>query len=483
MMTRIGWPARAERRRSLARAGSAALALLTLVPGVRAQDPRTLGELSSSFEELASRVSPSVVQIFASGLSIRRSAQASGSEGVVSRQSASGSGVIVDSTGYIVTNAHVVAGATRVEVSLPGRVPASGESILEGRGALVRARVVGVDPESDLAVLKIDGLDGQSLPAVPFGDSDGLEQGELVFAFGSPLGLQNSVSMGVVSAVARQLEPESSMIYVQTDAAVNPGNSGGPLVNTSGELVGINTLIFSRSGGSDGLSFAAPSNIVRNVFTQIRDEGRVRRGMIGARAQTITPRLAAGLRLPRPWGVILSDVTPGSPAAVAGLRVGDVILRLDGKLMENGRQFDVNVYRYRPGSRVTLEIYRGDEAMTFQVDVMERPEFPDPLAAALASGRNLVEELGVFAVDLGPVFQYLPGPRSRRGVVVAALLDRLGAVNAFETGDVIYSVNRQPIGNVAELRLLLSQLGDQSTAVFHVQRDGELMFVPVDVDW
>ncbi|MDH3734123.1 MAG: trypsin-like peptidase domain-containing protein [Gemmatimonadota bacterium] len=456
------------------------LVLVLASPGVAQERPPTLGDLTDSIEDLATAVRPSVVQIFASGLSIRRSAQATGQEGVVSRQSASGSGVIVDPAGYIVTNAHVVAGATRVEVSLPERVPAAGESIVEGRGALALADVIGLDAESDLAVLKIDEAD---LPFLPFGDSDLLQQGELVFAFGSPLGLRNSMSMGVVSSVARQLEPESSMIYVQTDAAVNPGNSGGPLVNARGELVGINTLIFSRSGGSDGLSFAAPSNIVRTVYTQIKDEGRVRRGTIGARSQTITPRLAAGLMLPRPWGVILSDVSPGSPAAVAGLRVGDVVLRLDGKLMENGRQFDVNLYRYRPGSRVTLEVYRDGSSTTFQVDVAERPEFADPLAAALASGRNLVEELGIFAVDLGRVFQHMPGPRSRRGVVVAALLDRLGSEVTFETGDVIYSVNRRSVGNVAELRLILSQLRDSGIVVFHLQRDGELIFVPVEVVW
>lgn len=448
---------------------------------VQAQDPTSaLGDLSSSFEQLAAKISPAVVQIFASGLSIERSVQATGQEGVVSQQSASGSGVIVDEQGHIITNAHVVAGATRVEVSMSERVPAAGESILSGRGPLLAAEIIGVDTESDLAILRID---VEGVPFVPFGDSDELEQGQLVFAFGSPLGLQNSVSMGVVSSVARQLEPEGSMVYVQTDAAVNPGNSGGPLVNTRGELVGINTLIYSRSGGSDGLSFAAPSNIVENVFMQIRDDGRVRRGAIGVRAQTITPRLADGLGLPRPWGVILSDVTPGAPAATAGLLIGDVVLRLDGKLMENGRQFDVNLYRYRPGTRVTLEIYRGGESLTVQVLVAERPEFADPLAAALASGRNLVRELGIFAVDLGKVIQFMPGPRARRGVVVAALLDQLGAAHAFETSDVIYSINGQPIGNVAELRLLLAQTKRPGTVVFHVQRDGELVFVPVDANW
>ena len=440
-----------------------------------------LSSLSDSFEGLASRVSPAVVQIFASGLSIQRSQQPTGrQEGVVAQQSATGSGVIVDATGHIVTNAHVVAGATRVQVSLPERVPTTGESILVGRGPLIDAEVVGIDAESDLAVLKIEATD---LPYLPFGDSDRLQQGQLVFAFGSPLGLQNSMSMGVVSSVARQLEPEGSMIYLQTDAAVNPGNSGGPLVNTAGELVGINTLIFSRSGGSDGLSFAAPSNIVQNVFMQIRDGGRVRRGAIGARAQTITPRLAAGLGLSRPWGVILSDVPAGTPAAAAGLMIGDVILRLDGKLMENGRQFDVNLYRYTPGSRVTLEILRGGEALTVQVQVAERPEFDDPLAQALASGRNLVRELGIFAVDLAGVFQYLPGPRSRRGVVVAALLEAFDGQSVFETSDVIYSINGVPVGNVAELRLMLARYEPPGPIVFHVQRGGELLFVAVDVTW
>ena len=181
-----------------------------------------------------------------------------------------------------------------------------------------------IDDETDLAVLKID---EKGLPPLPLADSDTVRPGQIVLAFGSPLGLDSSVTMGVVSAVARQLEQDDPMIYIQTDASINPGNSGGPLVDADGRVVGINTLILTQSGGNEGLGFAAPSNIVRNVFEQVRDYGRVRRGEIGVRAQTITPALAEGLRLSRDWGVVLGDVYPDGPAAKAGLEVGDIVTR------------------------------------------------------------------------------------------------------------------------------------------------------------
>ena len=184
---------------------------------------------------------------------------------LVTTQRASGSGVIVDRDGYIVTNAHVVRGAQRLRVEVP--LPTIGQSILARRSRTVSGQIVGIDLETDLAVIKIDERD---LPALAFGDSDELKAGQVVLALGSPLGLHNSVSLGVISAVARQLEPESPMIYVQTDASINPGSSGGPLVDVSGRLVGINTLIVSRAGGNEGLGFAAPSNIVRTVYEQIR---------------------------------------------------------------------------------------------------------------------------------------------------------------------------------------------------------------------
>ena len=220
-----------------------------------------------------------------------------------------------------------------MELSLAATGGASGGSILRRRGRVVGAQIVAVDHETDVAVLKVD---MKGLPVLPFGDSEGLRPGQIVLAFGSPLGLESSVTLGVVSAVARQLTPDDPMIYIQTDAPINPGNSGGALVDTEGRLVGISTLIYSQSGGNEGIGFAAPSNIVRNVFMQIRKTGRVRRGEIGIHAQTITPLMAEALSLTSDAGVVVSDVVPGGPAARAGLQAGDLVLALDGKRMENG---------------------------------------------------------------------------------------------------------------------------------------------------
>src|SRR3954451_3428698 len=326
-----------------------------------------LADLSRSLQELSAKVSPTVVQIFVTGYAApdEENRVATGEPQL---ERSSGSGVIVDPEGFIVTNAHVVENATQVEVELPFEATggAPGRSILKRRGRMAGARVVAVDQETDIAVVKVD---ARGLPTLPFGDSDSLRPGELVLAFGSPLGLDSSVTMGVVSAVARQLTPEDPMIYIQTDAPINPGNSGGALVDTDGRLVGINTLIYSQSGGSEGIGFAAPSNIVRNVFSQIRTYGRVRRGEIGVYPQTVTPLMAEALKLSPEAGVILADVTPRGPAERAGLRPGDVVLALDGKRMENGRQFRVNLYTRAIGDQVAIEVQRGERKLTVRVGV------------------------------------------------------------------------------------------------------------------
>src|SRR5262245_35354978 len=298
-----------------------------------------LGELPQALEELAAKVSPCVVQIFVTGYAPPEEQQERAT-GEPTVEQSSASGVVVDPDGLIVTNAHVVENATRLEVELSFAATGGdpGRSTVKRRGRVVAAAVVAIDKETDLAVVKVE---AHGLPALPFGDSDLLRPGQIVLAFGSPLGLDSSVTLGVVSAVARQLEPEDPMIYIQTDAPINPGNSGGALVDTDGRLVGINTLIYTQSGGSEGIGFAAPSNIVRNVFTQIRATGRVKRGDIGVSAQTVTPLLADALGLSSDAGVVVADVVEGSPAARAGVEPGDVLVSLDGKRMENGRQFRI----------------------------------------------------------------------------------------------------------------------------------------------
>ncbi len=227
-------------------------------------------------------------------------------------------------------------------------------SILKPEGQLLDAKLVGYDRQSDVAVLKIDAHD---LPHLWFGDSQELRQGQIVMAFGNPLGLEGSVSMGIVSSVARQIKPEDPMIYIQTDAPINPGNSGGPLIDADGRVVGINTFILSQSGGSEGIGFAIPSNIVKTVYAQIRKEGHVHRGEIGISAQTITPALAKGLSLPRDWGVLVADVEPDGPAESAGVKVGDMILSVNGKPMENARQLQVDVYQRAMGDKLHLDSF------------------------------------------------------------------------------------------------------------------------------
>ncbi|MEE8349241.1 MAG: trypsin-like peptidase domain-containing protein [Acidobacteriota bacterium] len=456
-----------------------------LVPGpVSAQSPAAtetpLSQLSESFETLAQQVGPAVVQIFATGY---RSDLLTADSSLLSKNRSSGSGVILDSQGYIVTNAHVVTGAQTIQVllsRLPEGTP-TGTSILRPRGEILDAEIVGLDPESDLAVLKIP---GRELPFVELGDSDQLKQGQLVMAFGNPFGLENSVTLGVVSAVGRQLQPEDPMVYIQTDAPINPGNSGGPLIDARGNLVGINTFIFSQSGGSDGIGFAVPSNIVRNVFTQIRDSGRVARGEIGVHAQTISTTLAAGLGLPRPWGVILGDVYPGRPAALSGLKVGDVVLTLDGKAMENGRQFDVNLYRRPIGETVTLEIQRDSRELTFRVRVVEQTNDQGRFAGMVTPEKNLIPELGILGIDIdSEVALLLPSPRKLGGVLVALRSPSSPYWGeGFLPGDVIYSINAKEIKNLANLRVQLAELKSGDPVAFQVQRGNALTFIALDLE-
>jgi serine protease Do len=314
------------------------------------------------------------------------------------------------------------------------------------------------------------------------GDSDSLAPGQVVLAFGSPFGLASSVTMGVISAVGRQFRDEDRMVYIQTDTPINPGNSGGPLVSADGLVVGINTLIFTQSGGSEGIGFAAPANIVRFIYDQLRTEGRVRRSEIGVFAQTITPPLAAGLRLSRQWGVVLGDVYPGSPAEKAGLRINDVILSVDGKPMENARQFDVNLYGRKPGGAVSLEVGRSLQRMTIRVPVVERRDQSDVFRDLVTPDKNLISRVGVLGLDLTPeLARMIPGVRSEHGVVVAGVASDAGPAGPMP-GDVIYGVNGDSVRTLGDLRSRLERIAPDSSAVLQVGRQGQLRFLTVTVE-
>jgi len=458
----------------------AAITAVVLLPATAVHGGTRLTALSDATEDLVARVQPGVVQVLATGYGPgapgRLASVSTGS--LLTTQRSTGSGVIIDSGGYIVTNAHVIGGAQKVHVVLPRKkkVKKKSGSIVRPRGQQVEAQVVGLDRETDLALLKVDDED---LPTVPLGDSDGLRTGELVLAIGSPMGLGGSVSMGVVSALGRQRGPEDPMVYIQTDAPINPGHSGGALVDTDGELVGINTFILSHSGGSEGIGFAAPSNIVKAVTEQLKKNGRVRRGNIGAFAQTITPLLAEALDLARDRGVVLGDVEPGGPAEAAGLQVGDIVLNLAGKPMENGRQFEVNVYQYAPGEILEIEIERDGKTSTEYVAVREREGEPERIAEMVRPDKNLVPGLGILGIEIdSEVVKHLPPLRIPRGVAVAG---RAADGPLFEMpllpGDVIVSVNDTDIVTLEQLREEVEQLPGGEAAVLQVQRGPGLVFV------
>ena len=430
-----------------------------------------LRALDAQLDALSRRVAPSVVQVVASGYTSTPSM-------LLVRGQATGSGVIVDPEGWIVTNAHVVESARSVRVDLVQ--PSGGGSILRPRSRRLTARVVGVDRETDVALLKIE---ERGLPALELGDSEALRQGQLVMAFGSPLGLENSASLGVVSAVARQLRPDDPMIYVQTDASINPGNSGGPLVDAEGRMIGLNTLILSQSGGAEGIGLAAPSHIVRSVYQQLRQSGRVRRGVIGVRAQTITSALAAGLGLVLDRGVVLSDVTPAGPAEAAGLRPGDILLALDGKSMENARQFDVNLYRRVPGDRAKLTLRRGSETFDLTVSVVARPEDADRFVSLVTPEKNLIPRLEVLALELDDELRRAAGPfRGREGVLVAARAGGSDEADGLRPGDVVYAVNGVSVLGLAELRSAVGRPAPGQPIVLHVERAAQLIYVVLEAE-
>jgi serine protease Do len=377
-------------------------------------------------------------------------------------QNSLGSGVLVDPTGLIVTNDHVIKDAQEIRVVLSDRRE-------------FEANVILADARADLAVLKID-PHGASLPTIQLGDSDKLEVGDLVLAIGNPFGVGQTVTSGIVSALARSVGVSDFRSFIQTDAPINPGNSGGALVDLDGHLVGINTAIFSRSGGSVGLGFAIPSSMVRVVLAAARNGGKIMRPWLGASGQAVTPEIADGLKLARPAGVLVTDVAPESPAAEAGLKVGDVILALAGHEIDDpeGLKFRVNILPL--GRAVPLEYRRGEEDRDAKVTLATAPEIP-PRDTQTLEGRFPLA--GASVSNLNPAYDDELGFQpTQRGVVVSeveqrSLAQRLG----LQPGDIIANLDREPIETVSQLEELL----DKSTTpwVLAVDRKGKLITVTV----
>ena len=443
------------------------------------RDLDVLHQFNGAVRKLVSQIEPSVVQVLATGYGPVESS--TGNTAVVGMQQKIGSGVIIDPNGYIVTNAHVIGGAQHVRVLVP--TVASNESTDEPiitRSRSVDARVVGSDEDIDLAVLKIEAT---GLPALRLGDYNKVRQGDFVFAFGSPEGLQDSVTMGVVSTPARQLDPDSSMVYVQSDAATNPGNSGGPLVNVDGELIGINTFILSQSGGNEGLGFAIPSAIVAFAYPQLSKYGHLHRGETGIGVQAITPELAAALKLSNDSGVIVSDVMPGSPADSAGLKVQDIVKSIDGYPVDNLPAVGTRLFMRSGGDQIKLSVLRGANKLSFTVPVVELPTDLDSLATVVQSNQSPVSQLGVIVVDIDPaVAKKLPMLRMDSGVLVAARAINSNVDVALEAGDVIHAMNGASVKTGEELRAALNRTSANTPVVLQIERSGKLMFVAFKLD-
>ncbi|HEY3897065.1 MAG TPA: DegQ family serine endoprotease [Chthoniobacter sp.] len=359
------------------------------------------------------------------------------------KQFSLGSGVIVSADGHILTNNHVVAGADEIKVGL----------LKDDRE--FTAKLIGTDAQTDIAVLKIDAKD---LSAITFADSDKIEVGDVVLAIGNPFGVGQTVTMGIISATRRGgMGIEDYEDFIQTDAAINPGNSGGALVDTEGRLVGLNTAILSRSGGNQGVGFAVPVNLARNIMEQIVNTGHVVRGYLGVSIQNLTGDLRKEFNAPGKGGVLVGGVADQSPAAAAGLKSGDVITELSGKPVEDSRTLRLTVAQTAPGSKVSMKIIRDGKEQTVEVTLQEAPK--KALAAAPAQpGSNSQEETagrlfpGVVIVTLDDSLRQRVGaPASVSGVVVAELnTDSNAAAAGLLQGDVIQEINHKPITSAEE---------------------------------
>ena len=436
--------------------------------------PSSMGQVQLTFAPVVKRVAPAVVNVYARSVAQVQVnplfsdpffSQFFGATPEMRQrvQQSLGSGVIVRADGLIITNNHVVEGGTDIVVALSDKREFT-------------AKVLQADPRTDLAVLKID-TKGERLPVVPFADSDQVQVGDLVLAIGDPFNVGQTVTMGIVSALARtQVSASDYQFFIQTDAAINPGNSGGALVTIDGKLAGINTAIYSRTGGSIGIGFAIPANLARRVVEGVEGGQGVRLSWVGANGQSVDSAIATSLGLPKPGGVLIKDIYPSGPLANAGIKSGDVVATVDGAAVDDMQSLNYRIATHRPGDVVKVHVESGKAARDVNVTLALPPESPLREAQTI-SGRNPLG--GAKVENLSPAAAVdLQMDLLAKGVVVTAVADRsFAAGQGFQPGDIIRSVNGTNIAKVGDLTKSLNAATHWDLVI---ERNGRR--IPLSVD-
>ena len=446
----------------------------TITPKV----PRQILETGKAFSDIVSAVSPMVVNISTTKV-VRRDTGPFFEDPFFDlfnpfhdfrmpkkwKEQSLGSGVIVSPDGYIITNNHVVEKADEIKVTL-----------LDKRS--FKGRIVGADPKTDIAVVRID---ASSLPTLKWGDSEKLQVGEFVLAIGNPYGLSHTVTMGIISAVGRaNVGIADYEDFIQTDAAINPGNSGGPLVNIKGELIGINTAIFSRTGGYQGIGFAVPSNMVRLVMDQLVQRGKIIRGWIGVTIQELTPELSQKFGLKKSNGALVSDVAKDSPAAKAGIIRGDVILEFNGKEVKDVSSLRNMVAQSKTGSEVSMKILRSGKEYTVKVIIIEMPrEIAEVVPSQLPNDSEAEALTGLTVMDLTKeIARQLGLYKDEKGVVVVKVEPGSPADEAeIKKGDIIKEIDRKKVDNLGDFNRISSNIKKDETVLLFINRGGKRFYV------
>jgi serine protease Do len=452
-------------------------------PSPSASATEILRLYDGALDEVVEKVLPAVVRIEVTSFGRAEESKYGKDTDVISRQRVLGSGVIVDPDGYIMTNAHVVVGAQRIRVTIAPTLV----EIIAGGPALLRqqrvydAKLIGLDRLVDLALVKIE---EKGLPFIPLPEEFSLRLGQIVLAIGSPEGLDHTVTRGIVSAVERQVDPDKPMVHVQTDAPINPGSSGGALIDRDGNLIGLNTFKITEGNASEGLGFAIPEPVVRSSYQQFKEHGHLRRPTIKAHAQAITPDLAAGLKLPRNSGVVISDVVLGGPADKAGVEPRDVIAKVNSREIDSLPRFSAALLVGEDDRPIEVEVLRGSEVKKLSITAVDDIKGIDNMADLIEPQNSLIVPLGVFVLEVtDKIAEGLPGLRSTKGLIVAAKDDYTPKLDAdLEVGDIIRSINRIALNHPEDLRAELARYQPGDAIVLEVEHKRVFRFTAFEME-